>query len=61
MKGIVSMYLINHINYLLMTSPCTGDEAKPWLWIGIGIGVVGLSVVLLLMSKRDKGDNDEDE
>lgn len=53
------MYLINSLHYFLMTSPSTGDEAKPWLWIGLGIGVIGLSVVLLLMSKRDKGDDDE--
>ena len=54
------MYIINCLNYYLMTAPATGDEAKPWLWIGIGLGVVGLSVVLLLMSKRDKGDDDEE-
>ena len=59
MKGVVSMTLINCLNYYLMTAPSTGDEAKPWLWIGLAIGVIGLSVVLMLMSKRDKGDDDE--
>jgi len=54
--------LLGYINCLtlLLSSPATGDEAKPWLWIGIGVGVIGLAIVFLMMSKRDRGDDDEE-